>query len=219
MQSTENNTLSNGGDSQEGTDEELFAIIDETGEGFGFDLTPEALAKPLALGATALFGFGMLAGIPFGLAIGRAQEDGKGIKSAKIRPTVESVKFAATAFGMGTLLCGVMGVTGFFGLKWYYNAETFEDFGNAMRQAVPVRRGEMERGLKPILDKVRKNAGDSLPGPMRKMQERFNQSRFGLWLKEQVDLSVMLDRESEPPSPSNVNDSKSDSHDSSVRNE
>lgn len=176
-----------------GSSEELFQIIDETGEGFGFELTPEALMRPIAIGTSALFGVGMLAGIPVGIAMGRAQEnDQKGLKGGKPRPTMEGLKFAATTFGLGTLLCGVMGAAGFYGLKWYFQAETFEDFGNAMKQAVPARRREMEAGLQPILNKVRNSAGGSLPGPMRRMQERFHESRLGAWMKEQVDFSVTL---------------------------
>lgn len=183
----------NNGREQDARDGELFAIIDETGEGFGFEMTPEALAKPLAIGASALFSLGMLAGIPFGLVMGRSQEgDGKGFKAGKARPSLDGLKFAATTFGLGSLLCGSMGVVGFYGIKRYYNVETFEEFGNVMKQTVPIRRREMETGLKPVLDRVRQNAGDSLPGPMRRMQERFLGSRFGNWIKEQVDFSVVI---------------------------
>lgn len=178
-------------------DEELFAIIDETGEGFGFELTPEVLAKPLAIGTCALFGLGMMAGVPFGLAMGRSHEGkGKGLKAAKVRPSLEGFKFAATTFGLGTLLCGAMGLAGFYGIKSYYDVETFEEFGNVMKQAMPIKRHQMEAGLKPVLDKVRQNAGDSLPGPMRRLQERFLQSRLGLWIKDHVDVSVAVAPES-----------------------
>lgn len=179
---------------QDTRDEELFAIIDETGEGFGFDLTPGVLAKPLAIGSSALFGVGMMAGVPFGLVMGRSQEgDGsKGVKTGKARPTLSGLKFAATTFGLGTLLCGAMGIAGFYGIKRYYDVETFEEFGSVMKQAMPVKRLQMETGLKPVLDRVRKNAGDSLPGPMRRLQERFLGSRFGIWIKEQVDFSVVI---------------------------
>lgn len=174
-------------------EQELFAIIDETGEGFGFDLTPEALATPLAIGSGALFGLGMMAGVPFGLAMGRVQEgDKKGVKGAKVRPSLEGLKFAATTFGLGTLLCGAMGVAGFYGIKQYYKVESFEEFGRVMKTSVPVKRDRMETGLKPVLDKLRQNAGDSLPAPMQKMRERFERSRFGIWLKEQVDISVVV---------------------------
>lgn len=180
---------------------ELFQIIDETGEGFGFELTPEVLIRPLAIGGGALFGVGMLAGIPFGIAMGRAQEsDSKSIKGGKARPTLDGVKFAATTFGLGTILCGAIGVAGFYGLKWYYQAETFEDFGKAMKQAVPIRRQEIESGLRPVLDRVRSSAGMALPGPMRRMQERFHESRLGTWLKDQVALSVVPPEEGNPHS-------------------
>lgn len=87
-------------------EDELFQIIDESGEGLGFDLTPETLAKPFAIGAASLFTLGMMAGIPFGLALGRSQE-AKG-SSKKVAPTMGGVKFAATTFGLGTLLCSMM---------------------------------------------------------------------------------------------------------------
>lgn len=180
-------------ESYAGGDEELFQIIDETGEGFGFDLTPQTLMRPIAIGTSALFGVGMLAGIPLGVAMGRAQEnDRRGVKGGKPRPTMAGLKFAASTFGLGTLLCGAMGVAGFYGLKWYYEAETFEDFGKAMKKSLPARRREIEVGLQPILDKVRNSAGGSLPGPMRRLQDRFHQSRLGIWMKEQVDASVTM---------------------------
>lgn len=187
--------------------EELFAIIDETGEGFGFELTPQVLAKPLAIGSAGLFSLGMLAGVPFGLAMGRTQDDGKGMK--KVRPSLDGLKFAATTFGLGTLLCGAMGVAGFYGLKWYYQVETFEEFGEAMRKAVPERRNEMETGLGPILDRVRRNAAHSLPGPMRSLQERFHDSWLGKYIKEQVETSLVIkDAVVDDPEPSLKTESK-----------
>lgn len=189
---------------QDASDGELFSIIDETGEGFGFEFTPETMAKPLAVGSSVLFALGMLAGVPFGLVMGRTQEgDGKGIKTRKVRPSLDGLKFAATTFGLGTLLCGAMGVAGFYGIKRCYAVESFEEFGMVMRDAVPVKRQQMETGLKPILDKVRQNAGDSLPAPMRKLQERFLSSKFGSWVREQVEFSVVeqtvdADKQSRP---------------------
>lgn len=179
--------------------ENFFHIIDETGEGFGFELTPEALAKPLAIGTSAMFGIGMLAGVPLGLFMGRADEgQGKRLKSAKPIPTFEGLKFAATTFGLGTLLCGAMGVAGFYGLKSYFQVDSFQQFGQAMRKAVPERRSEMEKGLAPILDTLRRNAGDNLPQPMRRLQQRFLSTRFGKWIKNQVDMSVIVKDESQP---------------------
>lgn len=50
----------------------LFAIIDETGEGWGFELTPSTVAKPLAILGGVLFAVGAMAGVPAGLALGRS---------------------------------------------------------------------------------------------------------------------------------------------------
>lgn len=174
--------------------EELFAIIDETGEGFGFELTPEALMKPIAIGSLTLFGVGMLAGVPFGLAMGRVDDSGsKGAKAGKARPTMGGLKFAATTFGLGTLLCGAMGFAGFHGVKWYYDVNSFEEFGQVMKRVIPMRKNEMETGLKPMLDIVRSKAGESLPGPMRRMSDKFSNSRFGIWMREKVDESLIID--------------------------
>ncbi|CAN8073864.1 unnamed protein product [Agarophyton chilense] len=178
-----------GTDDQPLPQDELFQIIDESGEGFGFDLTPEALAKPFAIGATSVFSLGMLAGIPLGLAMARSQES-KGT-SRQIRPSLEGVKFAATTFGLGTLLCGAMGVAGFYGLKTYYGVESFEEFGLKMRQVVPQKRSEMENGFGPALRFIRRNAGDNLPGPMKSLREKFRESRLGSWIKQQVDLTIV----------------------------
>lgn len=186
---------------------ELFQIIDETGEGFGFDITPEALAKPLAIAAASLFSIGMLAGVPLGLAMGRVDNDAKRSGVKKARPTLDGLKFAASTFGLGTLLCGAMGVAGFYGITWHYEVDSFEEFGHIMRDRVPRGRGVMERGLGPALDVLKRNAGDNLPGPMKRMQERFHTSKFGKWMKEQIDSSITLDteegkrQESEPSHP------------------
>ena len=170
------------------SNEELFQIIDETGEGFGFDLTPEALAKPLAIGGSALFGFGMLAGVPFGLAMGRTQES----KGVRTKPTLDGLKFAATTFGLGTLLCASLGIAGFYGIKAYYNVESFDEFGRVMREAVPARRKQMESSLGPVLDVVRRNAGDNLPEPAKRFRDRLGDTRLGKWIKEQVHISTRL---------------------------
>lgn len=50
----------------------LFAIIDESGEGWGFELTPSTVAKPLALLGGVLFAVGAMAGVPAGIALGRS---------------------------------------------------------------------------------------------------------------------------------------------------
>jgi len=178
--------------------EELFAIIDETGEGFGFEITPEALMKPIAIASSVLFGVGMLAGVPLGVAMGRADDgDGKGVKGKKAKPTMGGLKFAATTFGLGTLLCGAMGTAGFYAVKWHYGVESFEEFGVVMKEVIPMRRRNMESNLAPVLDVVRKNAGDSLPAPMRRLQERFQESRFGTWMRDKVDFSTIIEDETD----------------------
>lgn len=50
----------------------LFSIIDESGEGWGFELTPSTVAKPLALLGGVLFAVGAMAGVPAGIALGRS---------------------------------------------------------------------------------------------------------------------------------------------------
>lgn len=173
--------------------EELFQIIDETGEGFGFDLTPSSLAKPMLVGSATLFGIGMLAGVPLGIAMGRAEETGKKLKgSARVQPSLSGVKFAAASLGLGTLLCATLGVATFHTMKWYYQVETFEQFGNIMRETVPARRANMEKSLSPVLNTVRQSAGDNLPAPMLRFRERFENSRFGRWVKSQVDASITI---------------------------
>eukprot|EP00171_Calliarthron_tuberculosum_P020564 IDg20564t1 len=98
--------------------DELFHIIDETGEGWGFDLDPATVARPLAALTAGLFGLGMLAGVPAGLVIGRNQLEQEGGK--KVRPSISGFLFAARAFACGTALCGAMGAAGVFALRWYY---------------------------------------------------------------------------------------------------
>lgn len=177
------------GGATEGSDEnnnsELFQIIDETGEGWGFDLNPETVAKPLAAVTAGLFGLGMLAGIPAGLVIGRNQMEQDGGK--RVKPTKSGVLFAAKAFAYGSLLCGMMGAAGVYGLRWYYEVETFEEFGKAMRKAVPRRRMEMENGLGPLIKRIRSYASESLPVPLHNARERFRQSRAGVWVRSHFE--------------------------------
>ncbi len=96
-------------------------------------------------------------------------------------------------FFYGTMLCGAMGVAGFYGLKWYYDVDSFEEFGQAMRQAVPRRRREIETGLGPLLSRIRSRASDSLPGPIVKMREKFQQSRTGIWMRSRFELDIGSD--------------------------
>lgn len=165
--------------------EELFQIIDETGEGWGFELKPGVVARPLASISATFLGLGMLAGIPAGLWVGRNQLSSEGAKQ-KVRPTAEGFFFATKAFACGTALCGALGVAGFYTLRWYYDAETFEDFGRAMRVVIPRRRAEIEGGLGPTVDLIRARARESLPAPLARLREKFESSRTGMWLREQV---------------------------------
>ncbi len=165
--------------------EELFQIIDETGEGWGFDLTPAVVMRPLASISATFLGLGMLAGIPAGLWVGRNQLSSDGAKK-KVRPTAEGFLFATKAFACGTALCGALGVAGFYTLRWYYSAETFEDFGREMRVVIPQRRAELENGLGPAVSQIRILARESLPAPLARLREKFEKSRTGVWLREQV---------------------------------
>lgn len=172
---------------------ELFQIIDESGEGFGFDLTPSVLARPLAIGTLSLFGVGMLTGIPMGLAMGRSEETGKKIKGGtRVKPSLEGLKFAASTFGLGSLLCTSIGIAGFYAIKSYYAVDSFEQFGHIMRESVPVKYSEIESTLSPVLRKVRKSAGDTLPAPMYRLRDRFANSRLGRYIQTQVESSVTI---------------------------
>lgn len=182
--------------------EELFQIIDESGEGFGFDLTPEALARPLLLGTSALFGVGILAGIPIGIAMGRSEEPSKRVssgaaKGAQVKPTLDGVKFAASAFGLGTLLCAGIGVSAFYAVKTYYDVDSFEEFGQIMQHVVSDRRIWIEKRVSPILGSVRSAATENLPEPVQRLQHRFGESRFGRWIKDNVQSSVNIVSEEE----------------------
>lgn len=181
------------GELQDDNGTELFAIIDETGEGWGFDLNPETMARPIAIATGSLFGLGMLAGIPAGIAVGRSQV-GKDSKAGPVKPTMAGVLFATRAFLYGTLLCSAFGVAGFYGLKWYYDADTFEQFGARMRSAVPKRRQEMETGLGPVVSFIRSQASNSLPGPIQKVRERFQNSRAGVWMRSHFEADATSDR-------------------------
>lgn len=184
--------------------EELFQIIDETGEGWGFDLTPETVTKPLATVTAGLFGLGMLAGIPAGLAVARNQVGKEGGK--KVKPSMAGFLFASGAFMTGTMLCGAMGAAGMYGLKWYYEVETFEEFGIAMRDAVPKRRREVEAGLGPLISRIRLSASDSLPGPLDRLREKFRQSKTGVWMRSHFELEPSIDAEGSEKSDGNRND-------------
>lgn len=200
--------------------EEIFQIIDETGQGFGFDLTPEVLARPLLIGTSALFGVGMLAGIPIGIAMGRSEENNKRVsaesaKKARVKPTLDGVKFAASAFGLGTLLCAGMGVSAFYALKFYYDVESFEEFGHIMRNVVSERRVWIESSISPTLASVRSTAAENLPGPMQRLQHRFVQSTFGQWVKGQVQSSINIVEDDEATAQSGSRFSKTDNVESS----
>lgn len=187
--------------------EGFFNIIDESGEGFGFDLTPETMVRPVMIGTATLFGVGMLAGVPLGIAMGRSAEESSGSTKLSssisatastgakqpVRPSMDGLKFAASTFGLGTLLCASMGVAGFYAIKSYYGVNSFEEFGHVMRTTVvPARRHQMESSLAPALNSLSQAAGDNLPTPVSRAQERFGGSRFGKWIKRLVDDSVTI---------------------------
>ena len=179
----------------EDSNQELFQIIDETGEGWGFDLTPETMVRPMLIATGSLFGMGMLAGIPAGLAVGRAQLGSDSPAAQKqVKPTLGGFLFATRAFLYGTMLCGAFGVAGMYGLKWYFQADSFEEFGTAMRNVVPKRREEMEKGLDPVISRIRARASASLPEPVRRLQERFRRSSTGVWIRSRLGLESDSDR-------------------------
>lgn len=167
-------------DEQGGGSEEFFQIIDETGEGWGFDLDPQTVANPLAGICATLFGFGMLAGIPAGLWAGRAQLS---TDKKPIRPSVGGFMFAARAFIAGTALCGAFGVSGFYAIKWYYDADSFEEFGRMMRETAPLRKAELEKGFGPAISYVRRLAAEKLPEPLARARTKFQESKAGIWVR------------------------------------
>lgn len=214
MNDSKNNI--NASENSEGS-QELFQIIDESGEGFGFDLTPDALARPLLLGTASLFGVGMLVGIPFGIAMGRTDEPGKRLSlssgnTARVKPTLDGVKFAASSFGLGTLLCAAMGLTAFYGIKSYYDVETFEEFGHIMRRTVPDKRAQIELSLSPLLRSVRTSASENLPAPVQRWRDRFGDSKFGRWLKGHIESSVNLVDDNELSNGTEIIEKTSRSH-------
>lgn len=170
------------------TDEELFTIIDETGEGWGFDLEPSVVAKPLAAVSGALFGFGMLAGIPAGIALGRAQDPSESGK--KTRPTAGGAFMAFRAFVYGTMLCGAMGAAGAYAAAWYFDAWTWKDFGIAMRGVAPGVQRDIESAVNPVLNPIRRGASEGLPAPAAEARDRFGESRIGKYIKQQIELAT-----------------------------
>jgi len=187
-----------------GEDTELFQIIDETGEGWGFDLTPATVRRPLAAVSATLLGIGMLAGIPAGIWAGRVQLStersngdiniNSGINGRKVvKPTMEGVFFAAKAFAYGTALCGAFGYATFNLVKWYYQVDSFEEFGRVMRDVVPEHRDGMESGLSPAITRIRSYARENLPAPLANARVKFEQSRPGIWFRQRVaDASSLI---------------------------
>jgi hypothetical protein len=176
------------------TGEELFSVIDETGEGWGFDLEPATVIKPLAITSAALFGFGLLAGIPAGLALGQTEEaHGPGNRGrAKLRPTPAGAFFALRAFTYGTLLCGTCGAAAAYATAYYYDAWTWQDFGSVMRRVVPQRRDAIDSTLSPLLNRMRRGASENLPGPMNRARDRFGESRIGIYIRHQIESAVTI---------------------------
>lgn len=164
------------------TDDFEVSIIDESGT--GFDLSPSAVAGPLAATAGTLFALGIFAGVPAGIAMGRAGEDGK---NAKLRPSMGGAFFALRAFAYGTALCGATGAAAVYATAWYCDAWTWQDFGGVMRRVVPGTKGRMEDRLRPVLDRVRDGAESGLPGPVGKARDRFGDSFVGKYIKGKIE--------------------------------
>lgn len=172
-----------------GADEDVdfeFAIIDESGEGWGFDLDPETVARPLAMASLGLFTAGALAGVPAGLALGRTANDDSGGKN-KPRPTLGGALFALRAFVAGTALCAGAGAAAAYATAWKYDAWTWREFGAVMRDVVPKKREEIEGTVGPLLGSVRGAAADGLPGPTARAKDRFGESRIGQYIRAQIE--------------------------------
>jgi hypothetical protein len=177
------------------SDEELFQIIDESGEGWGFELEPATVIKPLAMASAALFGFGMLAGIPAGIAIGQIEEGpaSSNRSGRKLKPTAGGVFFAFRAFVYGTLLCGAFGATAAYATAYYYDTWTWKDFGDAMRVVVPKRRLALENAVTPWLEALRRGASERLPEPISRARDRFGDSRVGIYIKNKIERSTEVE--------------------------
>lgn len=172
----------------EGADFE-FAIIDESGDGWGFDLDPETVARPLAMASLGLFTAGALAGVPAGLALGRTANDDSGGKN-KPRPTLGGALFALRAFVAGTALCAGVGAAAAYATAWRYDAWTLSEFGAVMRDVVPKKREEIEGAVGPLLGCVRGAAADGLPGPTARAKDRFGESRIGQYIRAQIEAAT-----------------------------
>jgi hypothetical protein len=171
---------------------EIFTIMDESGVGWGFDLDPATVARPLAIASGVLFSLGMLAGIPAGLALGRTEESttsvGTGCKP--VRPTAGGAWMAFRAFACGTLLCGACGAAATYATAYYYDAWTWDEFGRVMRDVIPGKRDRIESTITPWLDPVRSGAAEGLPGPVSRARDRFGESRIGIYLRTQIEQAA-----------------------------
>lgn len=165
-------------------------IIDESGEGFGFELNPATVAKPLAITSGVLFGFGAIAGIPMGIAMGRTAED-----KNKVKPTMGGAMFATRAFLYGTLLCGAFGAVSMYATARYYNVWTWQEFGEVMRHVVPQKREGIESTMSPLLSSVREGAAEGLPGPTEKAKDWFGQSKMGIYIRNQIEEATNVDED------------------------
>lgn len=167
-------------------------IIDESGNGFGFDLDPATVAKPLAITSGVLFSLGALAGVPMGVAMGRSTEE-----KSKVKPTVGGALFAARAFLYGTLLCGAFGAVSMYATARYYDVWAWEEFGDVMRDVVPRKRDEIETTVAPLLASVREGATEGLPGPTEKAKDWFGESRVGIYIRGQIEEATTLEYDDE----------------------
>lgn len=168
-----------------------FAIIDESGEGWGFDLDPDTVARPLAMVSLGLFTAGALAGVPAGLALGRTANDDSGGKN-KPRPTLGGALFALRAFVAGTALCAGAGAAAAYVVAWKYDAWTWSEFGAVMRDVVPKKRDDIEGAVGPLLGSVRGAAADGLPGPTARAKDRFGESRIGQYIRTQIEEATQV---------------------------
>jgi hypothetical protein len=176
-------------DSVTGDDGEIFSIVDEAGEGWGFDLDPATVVRPLAITSVMLFSLGMLAGIPAGITLGRSEEASSATPNMgkNIKPTASCVWLAFRAFAYGTILCGACGAAATYATANYYDAWTWDEFGRVMRDVVPGKRETMEKSIAPWLEPVRVAAAGRLPGPVSHMKDRFCESRLGIYVRTRVE--------------------------------
>lgn len=150
------------------------------------------VALPLGLVCGVMFGVGIAAGVPLGMGAARAEEkDGKRPRVEVTRAQMaDGAKWAARAFGYGTLLCAAMGVAGVLTVRRVYEVDSIEGFGQRMREVLPARRRAIEEKAEPVVEAVKRVAGETLPGWFCKQRDAFMGSRFGAWMRRRVEEST-----------------------------